>query len=220
MPIGAADTLLERRGIGGIGQHLTIVIAFEHQGVTASQRLYKMGCGLVCFGLFSLLHVSIGSLILNRFARIVRHGKRHQRQVADRQTVAVAAKMQGDAAAIGSQRLVSAIGEPYRDAVPAREFDYAADVILMIMRDHDAREICRRLPSLARRRSVSRRPKPQSSMTVVPVKPEMVDISSALPSLPLPRLANFNDKLLQQLPAQTDGKYQDRKSGSKIGMII
>ena len=144
MPIGAADTLLERRGIGGIGQHLTIVIAFEHQGVTASQRLYKMGSGLARIGQHTQLHASIGSQILNRFARIVRHGKRHQRQVADRQTVAVAAKMQGDAAAIGSQRLVSAIGEPYRDAVPAREFDYAADVILMFMRDHDAREICRR----------------------------------------------------------------------------
>jgi hypothetical protein len=33
---------------------------------------------------------------------------------------------------------------------------------------------------------------PQSSMTVVRVVPDAVEISSALPSLPLPRLANFN----------------------------
>lgn len=33
---------------------------------------------------------------------------------------------------------------------------------------------------------------PQSSMIVVRVVPDAVEISSAFPSLPLPRLANFN----------------------------
>src|SRR3569623_1080019 len=102
------------------------MITFQHQGIAATQCLHEMRRGLPRIGQHTELQTTIRCKILHRFARIVRYGKRRQLQIADRQTIAVAAKMQGHAAAIGSQRLISSEGEPYRNAVPARELEYAA----------------------------------------------------------------------------------------------
>jgi 4-hydroxy-tetrahydrodipicolinate synthase len=58
--------------------------------------------------------------------------------------IGVAAKMQLDPIALIQYSPISAITEPYRNAMTTRQREYAADMILVFMRDYDAGKIGRR----------------------------------------------------------------------------
>src|ERR1700756_4093465 len=68
-------------------------------------------------------------------------------------------------------------------------------------------------PSRVRRRSTSLAEKPQSSRTRVVVAPLCASTSKALPSLPLPRLANLTVRLVQL-------RVQQRHDALRVGRIV
>lgn len=64
-------------------------------------------------------------------------------------------------------------------------------MVAMLVRDENGVEDAGAQPRRSSRRTVSRMPNPQSSRMRVLVVPSVDSTSSALPSLPLPRLANL-----------------------------
>lgn len=125
----------------------------------------------------------------------MRHCARGKLEVANSQLPAIAAKMQCDILALITDELKGAAGQPYRDAMTSCQLKNIADMIpmLMLMIDGNCEKSKAVISSRIKRDSASRSPKPQSSTTVVLVAPDAAVISSAFPSLPLPRLANLKE---------------------------
>ena len=141
--VSAADALLERRRIRGIGKHFPVVVTFEHERIAAAKRADQVRSGMACIGQHAKPVAAIVRDVLHRLTRIMRHRVRHQCQCANLQGIAIAAKLHVDVLAIALHCLVRAEAEPHGNAVAARELEHAADMILVFMRDDNAVEVCR-----------------------------------------------------------------------------
>lgn len=143
MAIWAADALPERWRVCRFGKHVAIMITFQHQCITSAQGRDQMRRGLARVGQYAEPYMAIIRNVLNRFARVMRHSVWRKLQISDGKAVAVTAKMNRYSVAILLHRLIRTKAEPHRDAMAPREFEHAANMILMLMSDYDTRHILR-----------------------------------------------------------------------------
>ena len=143
VPVGATNTLAQGWRIVGIRQHLEIVITLQNQGIATTKRLHQMRRGLPGVGQHAEPATSIAGDILHRLACVMRNGIRRQFQVAYRQPLSVAAKVENDVIAMFLHCLIGAEAEPDRNAMAACELEYAADMVLVLMGNDDTRQVSR-----------------------------------------------------------------------------
>jgi len=85
MTEGAGNSRLQPGGISGTRQHLRIVIELQQQRITRGQRRDQMLCRVSDIGQYTELATTIRDGVLHWLARIMRHGVRMHRQIAQRE---------------------------------------------------------------------------------------------------------------------------------------
>lgn len=131
------DALLERIGIVAARQHRGIVIAFQHQRIADGESFDDMRRRNADIGEHAEAHAAIAQGELRGFARIVRHRKRLDLEVADRERLMAVddAHIQAFFAAQACHR--GAVRHEERNAETPRTRRRAADVVAVLVRDED-----------------------------------------------------------------------------------
>src|SRR5690606_5616702 len=130
--------LLEPGGIIAGCQHLGIVIAFQHKRVAEVQGRFNMGCRATGIREHAQAPPSITEYELRRFLRVMRDRIRLDLDVADAKTLIAA-----DDINLRQQReppldaAPGAVGQPYGDTQAARQPGNSANMIAMLMGNHD-----------------------------------------------------------------------------------
>ena len=83
MAPGTADPAFQCRRITPLREHLRIVIALQHQGVTVIQHGHHMRCDMARIGQYPEPPRAISENKLNRFASIVRNREWMHANIAD-----------------------------------------------------------------------------------------------------------------------------------------
>src|SRR5947208_12081386 len=83
----ARDALLERKRIFAVGEHVDVVIAFEHQRIATRQARLDVRGGYSEIGQYAQAPLPVGAHELHGFSRVVRNGKGTDFDVADGKNV-------------------------------------------------------------------------------------------------------------------------------------
>ena len=82
MPLRPRNPLFQKRGVGGLGKQLWVMVAFQQQGVAMLQGLHHMGAAMAKVGQDAQMLLTIGTPQLQGFTGIMRHCKRCDLQAA------------------------------------------------------------------------------------------------------------------------------------------
>ena len=209
----AGDALLQRIRVVAVGQHVEVVIAFEHQRVAARQARLdvrasrRRGRSARRAATAPSPNRRTAPARARRAAPETAAPRWRRSRNASWLSKPYTLRQPGEALGDGGQR---AERQPHRRAVARGERRHAADMIAVLVRDEDRgdRSPASR-PSRARRATVSRMPKPQSISTRVPP----ASTTRPLPSLPLPREAKRTSGL-------TRGHFSWSLSSARIFSLV
>ena len=137
MPMHTRNASLQKSGIAGCCEHVRVVVGLQQQRVATLQLLQHMGARVAQVGKQAKVRSAIGAAQLQRFPRIVRHGKGHCAHRAEIDGNHVVGHLQQPVKIWRTYRHMGAAAHKDGNAVPHCHGMGTADMVCVFMRDEN-----------------------------------------------------------------------------------
>src|SRR3990167_8310071 len=141
MSVQATDATLEKRRIGRLGQQFAVVVALKQQAIAMRQMGQQVSRGMAEVSQNPQFCRTVGACQLQRLARVMWNGKRHDLQVPQINGFTVARGVEQSIEVGRTHAFMSTSTHPDRHPVAPRKLTRSSNVVAVLVRDKESIDV-------------------------------------------------------------------------------